>query len=145
MNFARSMNDQCLHMRNDQNGTIIACLYIDDTLYVGDKKVLDTFKKEIKKYFVTKEDSKVEDDMGCMIKKINGGILLHQSNLINKIKLQFEQEIKDIRDYRTPGVPGEGSIGVKDDEVCISVKEQFKYRSAVGMMLFLIKYSRPDI
>ena len=24
-------------------------------------------------------------------------------------------------------------------------KEQFKYRSAVGMMLFLVKYSRPDI
>ena len=44
-----------------------------------------------------------------MIKKINGGILLHQSDLIKKIELQFEQEIKYMRDYRTPG-GGEGSI-----------------------------------
>ena len=50
-----------------------------------------------------------------------------------------------MKDYRTPGAPGEGSIQVKDKNVCISEKEKFKYRSAVGMMLFLIKYSRPDI
>ena len=80
-----------------------------------------------------------------MIKRINGGILLHQSNLIKKNKFQFEQEIKDIRDYRTTGASGEGSIPVKDDDVCISEKEQFKYRSAEGMMLFLIKYSKPNI
>ena len=132
-------------MRNDQNGTIIVCLYIDDTLCVGDRKAIDAFKKEMKKYFVTKEEGKVEDYVGCMIKKINGGILLHQSDLIKKIELQFEQEIKEMKDYRTPGAPGEGSIRVKDDDVCITEKEQFKYRSAVGMMLFLIKYSRPYI
>ena len=49
MNFVQSMNDQCLLMRNDQNRTIIACLYIDDTLCVGDKKPINAFKKEIKK------------------------------------------------------------------------------------------------
>ena len=80
-----------------------------------------------------------------MIKRINGGILLHQSDLIKKIELQFEQEIKDVREYRTPGAPGEGPIQVKDDDVYLSEKEQFKYRSAVGTMLFLIIYSRPDI
>ena len=145
MDFVQSMNDQCLLMRNDQIRTIIICLYIDDTLCVGDKKALEAFKKEIKKYFVTEEEGKVEDYVGCMIKKINGGVLLHQSDLIKKIKLQLDQEIKDMRDYRTPGAPGEGSIRVKDDDVCISEQKQFKYRSAVGMMLFLIKYSRPNI
>ena len=122
MNFVRSMNDQCLLMRNDQNGTVIVCLYIDDTLCVGDKKALDTFKKHIKEHFVTKEEGKVEDYMGCMIKRINSGILLHQSHLIKKIELQFEQEINDLRDYRTPGAPDEGSIQAKDDDICISKK-----------------------
>ena len=110
MNFVQSMNDQCLLMRNGQNGTIIICLYIDDTLCVGDKKALEAFKRKIKKYFVTKEEGKVEDYMGCMIKKINNRVLLHQSDLIKKIELQFKQEIKDMKDYRTPGAPGEGSI-----------------------------------
>ena len=135
-------NGQCLLIRNDQNRTVIVRLYIDDMLCVGDKKALDTFKKEIKEHFVTKEEGKVDDYMGCMIKRINGGILLHQSDLNKKIKLQFEQEIKDIRDYRTPGALSKDSIQVKDNDECISETEQFKYRSAVGMMLVLIKHSR---
>ena len=144
MNFVWSVNDQCLLMRNDQNRIVIICLYIDETFYIGDKKAIDIFKKEIKEHFVTKTEGKVDDYVGSMIKRINSGILLYQSDLIKKIELQFEQEIKDIQDYRTPGAPGEGSIQVKDDDVCISEKEQFKYRSAVGMMLFLVKYSRPN-
>ena len=82
MNFVQSMNDQCLLMRNDQNGTVIICLYIDDTLCVGDTEALDTFKKEIKEHFITKEEGKVEDYVVCMIKTINGGILPHQCDLI---------------------------------------------------------------
>ena len=62
------MNDQCLLLRNDQNIRVIFCLYIDDTLCVGDKKALDTFKKEIKEHFVMKEEGEAEDYMGCMIK-----------------------------------------------------------------------------
>ena len=46
MNFGRSMNDQCLLMRNDQNRTIIVCLYIEDTLCVGDKDAIEAFKKK---------------------------------------------------------------------------------------------------
>ena len=53
-------------MRNDQNETSIVCLYIDDTLCVGDKEVIGAFKKEIKKHYVTKEEGKVQDYMGCM-------------------------------------------------------------------------------
>ena len=48
-------------MRNDQNGTVIIFLCIDDTLCVGDKKAIDIFKKEIKEHFVTKEEGKMDD------------------------------------------------------------------------------------
>ena len=58
MNVVQSMYDQCLLIRNDRNGTIIVCLYIDDMLCVGDKEAIDAFKKEIKKYFGTKEEAK---------------------------------------------------------------------------------------
>ena len=61
MNFVRSMNDQCLLLRYDQNGIVIVYLYIDDMFCVGDKKAIDTFKKEIKEHFVTKGGGKVED------------------------------------------------------------------------------------
>ena len=98
MNFVWNLNDQCLVMRNDKNGTVIVHLYINDMLGVGDKKALDIFKKKIKEHFATKEEGKVDDYVGCMIKRIKGGILLHQSDQIKEIKLQFELVIKDIQD-----------------------------------------------
>ena len=80
MNFVQSMNDQCLLMRNDQNRTVIVCLYIDDTLCIGDKEAINIFKKEIRKHFVLKEEGKVYDYVVCINKRINGGIFLHQSD-----------------------------------------------------------------
>ena len=32
-----------------------------------------------------------------------------------------------------------------DKDKCLNDQEQFKYRLAVGMMLYLVKYLRPDI
>ena len=64
------MNDQCLLMTNDQNRTIIVCLCIDDMHCVGDKKAINMCKKEIKKHFVMKDEGKVNDYVGCMIKRI---------------------------------------------------------------------------
>ena len=61
------------------------------------------------------------DYVGCIIKRMNDETLLHLSDLIKKIKLLFEQEVKGIRDYRTPGAPGEGSIQVKDNDVCCPI------------------------
>ena len=52
------MNDQCLLMRNNQNGTIIICLYIDDTLWVRDKKPINIFKKEIKNILLQRKKEK---------------------------------------------------------------------------------------
>ena len=53
--------------------------------------------------------------------------------------------MKDIQDYSTPGAPGKGYIYVMDNDICINEKEQFKYRSIVRMMIFLIKYFRPEM
>ena len=57
-----------------------------------------------------KKEGKVDDYIECMFKRINSGILLHQSDLAIKKVLQFKPEIKEICDYRTIGAPGEGFI-----------------------------------
>ena len=69
MNFVQSMNDQCLLMRNDQNGTIIICLYIDNTLYVGDKKALEAFKNEIKSILLQRKKVKLKITWGVWLRK----------------------------------------------------------------------------
>ena len=59
-------------MRNDQNGTVIIYLCIDDMLCKGGKKAIDMFKKKINEHFLTMEEGKVDDYVECMIKRING-------------------------------------------------------------------------
>ena len=54
-------------MEENENGIVIICLYIDDMLCVGDKLAIEKFKKEIKKYFVTKEEGAVNEYVRCMI------------------------------------------------------------------------------
>ena len=45
----------------------------------------------------------------------------------------------------TPGSPGFVGQKVVEDEDKVNEKEQALYRSGVGTLLYLIKYSRPDI
>ena len=69
-------------MKENENRIIIICLYIDNTLCIGNAEAIEKFKKEIKKYFVRKEEGFATKYLGCMIKKIKGGIYLHQSDLL---------------------------------------------------------------
>ena len=46
---------------------------------------------------------------------------------------------------QTPGTPGIKSLKPKDGEELFSDELQTEYRSGVGMLLYLVKHSRPDI
>ena len=59
LNFAKCLNDPCLLKKENENGFIIISLYIDNKLCVGDKSTIKKFKKEMKEYFVTKEEGEV--------------------------------------------------------------------------------------
>ena len=66
--------------------------------------------------------------MGCMIKKAKDGIYLH---LIKKIERHFGEELENIRDYKTLATPGQGTVRVDENDVCLTDREQCKYSSAV--------------
>ena len=56
--------------------------------------------------------------------------------------------MKDMRTYATPSGPGETIIRMSDEEketLGLKKEKQTRYRSGVGMLLYLIKFSRPDI
>ena len=50
--------------------------------------------------------------------------------------------------YATPDGTGESIIMIKDNDseiIQIDQKKKKRYRSGVGMLLYLVKFSRPDI
>ena len=145
MGFKKCLSDQCLLFRQSDSGTVIVCLYIDDTLVIGNDAAVQSFKKELKLYFNTKEEGEMTEYVGCMVRRTEDSIYLHQSDLIKKIERKFGDRALKLRRYTTPGTPGVGIIRTSEEESCLNKEEQTEFRSAVGMLLFLTKFSRPDI
>ena len=56
MGFNKCLVDECLLKKETKKGTVIVCVYIDDTLCVGDKESINKFKKEISSHFAIKEE-----------------------------------------------------------------------------------------
>jgi hypothetical protein len=97
--------------------------------------------------FLLKVEKDLKDYLSCrVIQNIKRqDILILQPHLINKLIDKFGNEISSKRVYETPGI-----LRFKvtcPDEDCNSISEslQKNYRSGFGMLLYLIKYSRPEL
>jgi hypothetical protein len=53
--------------------------------------------------------------------------------------------VKKLREYKTPGTPNLNMVRNTNDKLALPNEKQILYRSDVGMLLYLVKYSRPDI
>ena len=69
MGFDKCLTDKCLLKRETKKGIIIVCVYIDDTLCVGDKEAITEFKKEISMYFANKEEGEMKEYVGCKVER----------------------------------------------------------------------------
>ena len=70
---------------------------------------------------------------------------MHLPDLIKKLRKNFLDDVKNLRKYRTGGAPGEVIIKSSDLELKLDNTTLTKYRSGVGMLLYLVKFSRPDL
>jgi len=68
-----------------------------------------------------------------------------QPDLLTKLEKTFKDKIKDLRVFKTPAIPGEVIIKTADEEEIVDKDVHRLFRSGVGMLLYLIKFSRPDI
>ena len=78
-----------------------------------------------------------------MIRKNDKLLMMSQPDSINKIEKNFKNEFKS-KLYQIP-VAVRDAIVRTNKEDSIDATRQKRYRSGVGMLLYLIKYSRPDI
>jgi hypothetical protein len=92
-----------------------------------------------------KIEGELDDYLSCEITfsadNLKGWI--HQPHLIKKIEKKFGPLVKGLQNYRTPGTPGLSIL--RNPGTIIDPEKQKLYRSGVGMLLYLVKHSRPDI
>lgn len=144
LGYTRSEIDPCLVHKQDANGYVYICIYVDDALIVGDNVAKEAAIAEISKEYSIKRMGNMDEYIGCTIQSHDQGKLyLSQPDLIKKLQREFK--VDHLFKYVTPGPPGEVVVRPDENDKLVSGEAQREYRKGVGMLLYLIKHSRPEI
>ena len=138
----RSKADPCLYFRWTKNGLNMWTSWVDDLLECGHKSDVIEGKESLKKHFDIDEVGELTEYIGCKVKvnREEGWIRLTQPVLLQSFEDEFEMPGGAYPN--TPAAPG--SMLLKG-ETKLSNRDHSKYRSGVGKMIHLSKFSRPEI
>ena len=144
MNYQKSDADPCLYFKwEDGTRLNIWLSWVDDLLNLGKEADVNRSCEELKKHFDCDDLGKLEEYVGCKIdyNKAEGSLKFTQPVILQSFNDEF-----DLPD-KSPVTPAEaGQVLVKvDSKNAISANEQTKYRSGVGKLLHLERWSRPEI
>jgi hypothetical protein len=118
---------------------IIIGIYIDDYLVVGKE---DHIQEVVQGLKASGFNFKVESSLKDVIEDLESkSILILQPHLINNLEAKFGQEVCNKRVYKTPGTQRFKIVRLATDDDVIDADLQGRYQSAVGMLLYLTKYS----
>ena len=122
-------------------------MYVDDMLIIGKKEQIQEFTNKIQKEFSVTIEHNLADYVGCEfhMNKMKTRGWLGQPSIIKSLEQKFgERAIKE-RLSMTPGTPRFTARRLENLEDKVRPEEHETYRSGVGTLLYLTKYSRPDI
>lgn len=72
-------------------------------------------------------------------------VILAQPRKIQKILYQFRADIDQLKEKNTPTLVGHIIVPPKEEEEALTPALQDNYMSGVGMMLYLSRWTRPDL
>ena len=144
--FEETGIDPCLLIKKTATSIVLIALYVDDMLCIGKSAEIDQVIKDIKKYFDVKVEHELGDYLSCEIQfnEEKTAAWIGQPHLIDKLETTFGDLLHRMQEYVTPGTPGYTAMKPEEKDL-ISKEKQSLYRTGVGMFLFLVKHTRPDI
>ncbi len=149
LKYIPSEVDPCLFIKdkgNNQKSFVI--IYVDDGGIFGTNQDIKETLQALGKTFKVKDLGPMKHFVGCHIMKDGkkNGLYIHQPKLLKHLDENFGKLIGEIsRTYRTPAGPKTTIMRPEKGDTLISVDKQTTYRSGVGMLLYLVKHSRPEI
>ena len=141
LGFARSLCDPCVYWKHTKLGLIVWISWIDDMLCIGHPNEVKRSKKEFMDKIECDDFGEFNEYVGCKIERNEGTMKFTQPVLLQSFKDEF-----NLPKYKfdTPAEAGQVIGGVKEGEG-VSEEEQSKFRSGVGKLLHMMRWSRPEI
>ena len=122
-------------------GLIIIISWVDDLLLCGKKEAVLKEKEELLKHFDCDDIGELNEYVGCKIERTEDSFKLTQPVLLQSYQDEFK--IPNSETPRTPAAPKE--VLQKTEEMYLTPEEQKTYRTGVGKLLHMMKWSRPEI
>ena len=141
LKFEQFPNDTCLLKRKSDKGIAFLIMYVDDCLVIGDKLAVKAALQDIEQHFDITQSDKIEDFIGCTIKRKDNYVTLSQPDLISKLLLKFKDKISNLHDFKTPAGAGVHVLRPTVEEEKLNDEEQTEYHAGVGSLLYLLKHS----
>jgi hypothetical protein len=138
--FQQSLIDPCIFYKDG----IIIITYVDDCLIFSSKKELaDELIVSLQEHFTLTQDEEVAAYLGVDIQvdDANDEIQISQPFLIERIIKLLGNSVKDANVKDTPAIHKEI---LHKDEAGPNRKQNWSYRSAIGMLNYLTATTRPD-
>jgi hypothetical protein len=116
-------------------------LYVDGEVIFGTPKIIEQVLKSISSVLKVKDLGEVKYFVGCHLVHSTDGKTIHifQPKLIKNLEDSFSQYINTNQKFQTPGAPKPVVVHPEKGDDILSPKDQTKYRSGVGMLLYLVK------
>jgi len=147
--FKQSPADPCLFLFKNDMGIMLVIVYVDDvglaySSYALVEFLFNQLKKRKINYTVEHD---LTDYLSCEIpfNKSRTKAWLGQPHLIKKLLTLFADKISHLKNYATPGTPGQTISWPKEGDPVMDEEMSTSYRSDVGMLLYLLKHSRIDL
>ena len=141
--FVGCKTEPCLMKYVETEGTVFVGIYVDDLLFVGKGKLTMKLIDKVKNRFGIRIKMDLDEFIGCQIQKISNSLVLHQARLITKLEAEFGEECGK-KVVRTPMSVNSHVVRPLEGEK-LNEKDQTKYMSGTGTLLYLVKHSRPDL
>ena len=102
-------------------------MYVDNCFVIGTERGVKESLDKIAMFFNIKRSTKIKNFIRCTIRKEEKRILLSQPDLINKLLKRFEEDVKKMREHKTPAGTGFKVIRPREDSEKLSNEDQTKY------------------
>ena len=143
--FYRSKADACMYYRWSPDGLTICVSWVDDVLICGPRNQVARTKTDFGQHFECDEQGKLKEYIGCKIDRDvkNQSIKFTQPVMLQSFEDEFELPEGDPPEL--PATAGDVLKRAEDVSENIGPTEQSTYRSGVGKLLHMMRWSRPDI